>query len=228
MKWKKEPGTPGVQAPISHGGSTHDYVISHRTDQHTVSYRPPGKHEHVGTFTTEKAAKAAAVEHAKGSRSHVTHATKKTPAQLNREIAHALSGRSSRHSTKGSAYDKDDARGGFTGSSRSTRCKHCKTGRCISHSTKHATTRGVSETMFAVEIDRSEFTGDRNLPADARWREDLAHLAEEELGRGRTYRRPAKARYGVIEWTGYRGEVGKLLDWMEAAPGITRYAEIFE
>lgn len=88
MKWKKEPGTPGVQAPISHGGKTHDYVISHRTDQHTVSYRPPGKHEHVGTFTTEKAAKAAAVAHSKGSAR--SHARKKSPAQLDREIADTL------------------------------------------------------------------------------------------------------------------------------------------
>ncbi len=63
FKWKKDPGIPGVQAPISHGGTAHDYVISHRPDQHTVSYRPEGRHEHVGTFPTEKAAKAAAAAH---------------------------------------------------------------------------------------------------------------------------------------------------------------------
>jgi len=75
---------PGIQAPISHGGTEHDYVISHRKDQHTVSFRPPGKHEHVGTFPTERKAKAAAAEHAKAA------TAKKTPAQLDREIAGAL------------------------------------------------------------------------------------------------------------------------------------------
>jgi hypothetical protein len=65
LTWKKEPGMPGIQAPISHGGKKHDYVISHRRDEHTVSFRPPGKHEHVGTFATEKAAKAAAAVHAR-------------------------------------------------------------------------------------------------------------------------------------------------------------------
>lgn len=63
LSWKKEPGS-AVQAPISHGGSAHDYVISHRRDQHTVSYRPPGQHQHVGSYTTERAAKAAAAQHA--------------------------------------------------------------------------------------------------------------------------------------------------------------------
>ena len=63
LSWKKEPGS-AVQAPISHGGSAHDYVISHRPDQHTVSYRPPGQHHHVGSYTTERAAKAAASQHA--------------------------------------------------------------------------------------------------------------------------------------------------------------------
>lgn len=73
LTWKKEPGIPGIQAPISHGGKKHDYVISHRRDEHTVSFRPPGKHAHVGTFVTEKEAKAAAATHARGSlRSHST------------------------------------------------------------------------------------------------------------------------------------------------------------
>jgi hypothetical protein len=196
--------------------------------------------------------------------SQVGHA--KTRAQLDREIADALSRHG--HSTKSSSYDKDDARmfgryayrmeqtkaqaqsnakaegfaahhlaavddgweaerrdtvhGGFAGTSHATRRKARGRSRS-SHATK-----GVGETMFAVEIDRHEFDTKHALPAGARWREDLVHLAEEELGRGRTYRRPKDARYAVIEWTGYRAEVGRLLDWMEAAPGITRYGEIFE
>ena len=89
---------PGIQAPISHGGTEHDYVISHRRDEHNVSYRPPGKHEHVGTFTTEREAKAAAALHASSSRSAApqvtkdtkTMSSKKPPAQLNREIAQSL------------------------------------------------------------------------------------------------------------------------------------------
>jgi hypothetical protein len=88
-----------------------------------------------------------------------------------------------------------------------------------SHATKQST-------LFAVEIDKSEF-GENELPTDARWRTDLVSLAEEELASGRTYRRPKDARYAVIEWTGYRGAVGRLLDWLERTSGITRYAEIF-
>lgn len=89
---------PGIQAPISHGGAEHDYVISHRRDEHNVSYRPPGKHEHVGTFASEREAKAAAALHASSSRSVApqvtkdtkTMSSKKPPAQLNREIAQSL------------------------------------------------------------------------------------------------------------------------------------------
>jgi hypothetical protein len=92
-----------------------------------------------------------------------------------------------------------------------------------SHATK-ATNNG----LFAVEIDRSAFDTDRDLPTGARWRPNQVKLAEDELARGRSYRRPRDARYAVIEWTGYRGEVGRLLDWLEGAEGITRYAEIFE
>ena len=92
-----------------------------------------------------------------------------------------------------------------------------------SHSTK-----AMSNGIFAVEIDRSAFDSGRDLPTGARWRTDRVKLAEEELARGRSYRRPKDARYAVIEWTGYRGEVGRLLDWLEGAAGITRYAEIFE
>lgn len=92
-----------------------------------------------------------------------------------------------------------------------------------SHSTK-----AMSNGLFAVEIDRSKFDSGRDLPTGARWRTDRVKLAEDELARGRSYRRPKDARYAVIEWTGYRGEVGRLLDWLEGSPGITRYAEIFE
>ena len=120
--------------------------------------------------------------------------TKKSPAQLDREIAEALGRGRRSHSTK------------------------------AAHIGEHAAPGG---TLFAVEIDPHAFERS-NLPADARWREDLIQLAEQELGRGRTYRRPKDARYAVIEWTGYRGAVGRLLDWLEGAAGLTRYAEIFE
>ena len=86
----------------------------------------------------------------------------------------------------------------------------------------------MSNGLFAVEIDRSAFDSDRDLPTGAKWRPNQVKLAEDELARGRSYRRPKDARYAVIEWTGYRGEVGRLLDWLEGSPGITRYAEIFE
>ena len=120
-----------------------------------------------------------------------SHATTRTSAQLDREIAEALSG----------------ARRGRTA---------------------HATAASPGRSLFAVEIDRAEFGGADDLPTGARWREDLVRLAEDELARGRTHRRPKDARYVVVEWTGYRAGVGRLLDWMEGTPGITRYAEIFE
>lgn len=138
-----------------------------------------------------------------GSSSHATR--KKSPSQLNREIKAVLSG--GRKSNCG-------VRGCDCG------CPHAKKKSRSSHATK------ADPNLFAVEIDRSEFKKD-DLPADARWRADLVPLAEAELARGRTYRRPKDARYAVIEWTGYRAGVGRLLDWMEGAPGITRYAEIF-
>lgn len=56
-KWKSDPGMPGIQAPLSFGG---DFVISHRPQNFTVSYRPPGEHHHVGSFGTLRQAKAAA------------------------------------------------------------------------------------------------------------------------------------------------------------------------
>ena len=102
----------------------------------------------------------------------------------------------------------------FSGSSHATRRSH--------------STKAMSNGLFAVEIDRSEFDSERDLPTNARWRTDRVKLAEDELARGRSYRRPKDARYAVIEWTGYRGEVGRLLDWLEGAAGVTRYAEIFE
>ena len=103
----------------------------------------------------------------------------------------------------------------FSGSTHATRRR--------SHSTK-----AMSNGLFAIEIDRAVFDNDRVLPVGARWRADRVKLAEDELARGRSYRRPKDARYAVIEWTGYRGEVGRLLDWLEGASGVTRYAEIFE
>jgi len=193
---------------------------------------------------------------------------KKTPAQLDREIAEAIGGcRECAHGSRGHSHatklDRDDARrfgrdayrmertkaqarsdarsegfgawqldaveegwdaerrdtrgGGFAGTSHATRRK------ARSHAAKK-----ISGTLFAVEIDSREFDRGRALPSDAVWRGDLVHLAEAELARGRSYRRPKDARYAVIEWTGYRAGVGHLLEWLEASPGITRYAEIFE
>jgi hypothetical protein len=60
LAWKEDPGSH-VQAPLSYAG---DYVISHRTDQHNVSYRPPGEHHHVGCYKTKAEARAAAERHA--------------------------------------------------------------------------------------------------------------------------------------------------------------------
>jgi hypothetical protein len=120
------------------------------------------------------------------------HATKKSPAQLDREIADALSWSRGR-----------------------------------SHATMAAKPT-VDANLFAIEIDPSEFDASRKLPDGATWRDDLGHLAEAELSRGRTYRRPQGAGYRVIEWAGYRAAVGRLLDWLEATAGVTRYAEIFE
>ncbi len=115
LTWKRRSGTPGISAPISYG-EKHHYVISHRPEDHTVSYRPPGEHHHVGSYSTERAAKAAAEQHAQtgaappsNTRSVIaawgpkgpppewqwgqgkrSHATKKSSAQLDREIAEVL------------------------------------------------------------------------------------------------------------------------------------------
>lgn len=59
-RWKRNPGSK-IQAPLSYKGH---YVISHRENEHTVSYRPPGQHHHVGTYKTEEEAKKAADAHA--------------------------------------------------------------------------------------------------------------------------------------------------------------------
>jgi hypothetical protein len=60
LAWKEDPGSR-VQAPLSFAGH---YVISHRTDEHNVSYRPPGEHHHVGCYKTKAEARAAAERHA--------------------------------------------------------------------------------------------------------------------------------------------------------------------
>lgn len=145
LKWKKDPGMPGIQAPISHGHGVvppHDYVISHRRDQHTVSYRPPGKHESVGSFATEKEAKVAADTHARGSRSH---AVKKTAAQLDREIAASMDG-----------------------------CRDCGRGRCgRSHATKKQPPRVAYRIQLspselkAVEFARGRYAWPDMLSAHA-------------------------------------------------------------
>lgn len=95
----------------------------------------------------------------------------------------------------------------------------------LSRRPRHATK--IASTLFALEFDPSEFDRGRDLPADAKWRPDLVDLAKQELERGRSHRRPKDARYTVIEWTGFRGALGRLLDWLEKSPGVTRYAEIF-
>ncbi|HSX22545.1 MAG TPA: hypothetical protein VLE97_07215 [Gaiellaceae bacterium] len=122
LRWKREPGSKN-QAPLSHGHGVrppHDYVISHRPEDHTVSYRPPGQHHHVGSYKSERDAKAAAEEHAKsgiappsntrwsvsawgaggppkewqggGGHGHAAkkRGGKKSPGQLDREIAQSL------------------------------------------------------------------------------------------------------------------------------------------
>jgi len=81
--------------------------------------------------------------------------------------------------------------------------------------------------LIGVEIDPHAFDAEDDLPRGARWRKDLVALAEKELRHGRSYRRPKNARYNVVEWISYRGEIGRLLEWLESTPGVTRYAEIF-
>lgn len=61
MKWTTHPGNE-VCAELSSSG---DYVISHRTAHHVVSFRPPGKHVHVGVGLTKPLAKKIAEKHNK-------------------------------------------------------------------------------------------------------------------------------------------------------------------
>lgn len=53
LKWRTRRGN-AISAPLSYAG---DFVISHRHEWHTASYRPPGKHVHLGVFLTKKAAR---------------------------------------------------------------------------------------------------------------------------------------------------------------------------
>ena len=59
LVWETRPGD-AVMAPISYAGP---YVISHRPEEHTVSFRIPGQHAYLGVFTTEEEAKQAAEAH---------------------------------------------------------------------------------------------------------------------------------------------------------------------
>lgn len=62
FRWKLNKGQRGVQAPVSFAKH---YAVSHRPGEHTVSYRPPGQHHHVGTYKTKAAALRAAEKHHK-------------------------------------------------------------------------------------------------------------------------------------------------------------------
>jgi hypothetical protein len=62
VKWKHTKGD-AISAPLSYTIDNH-YVISHRSRQHTISYRPPGEHHHVSTWTTKAASIRAAEQHA--------------------------------------------------------------------------------------------------------------------------------------------------------------------
>lgn len=187
------------------------------------------------------------------------HARKKSPAQLEREIAEALAKKPADQWTvhdrlavmtpsqkKRELKDLQAAREnylralGYAGNTPDQVRKYhdaieeidAKMRLFSSAGSTHArrrshSTKATSNGLFAVEIDRATFESTRDLPTGAHWRPNQAKLAEDELAHGRSYRRPKDARYAVIEWTGYRSEVGRLLDWLERAEGITRYAEIF-
>ena len=131
-----------------------------------------------------------------------------------------------RYATEAEARGAADKVGGWI--EHGGRVVHGRAPRDHAQRRGHSTTKALSNGLFAVEIDRSAFDGGRDLPSGAHWRADRVKLAEDELARGRSHRRPKDARYAVIEWTGYRGGVGRLLDWLEGAAGVTRYAEIFE
>ena len=59
MTWATRLGSR-ISAPLSFSGP---YVISHRRDCHTLSYRPTGVHKHLGQFKTVDEAKEAAETH---------------------------------------------------------------------------------------------------------------------------------------------------------------------
>lgn len=63
LSWEHVPRTD-VCAALSWTpeGADH-YVVSHRCREHTVSWRPPGQHVHVSTWTTKAAALRAAQAH---------------------------------------------------------------------------------------------------------------------------------------------------------------------
>jgi hypothetical protein len=60
MNWQHTPETKKVTALTFSG----DYIISHRPECFTVSYRPTGQHYHVGQFQNVADGQAAAEEHA--------------------------------------------------------------------------------------------------------------------------------------------------------------------
>lgn len=59
LVWEEIEGSKDC-APLSCSGH---YVISHRFEWHTVSYRPPGQRHHVGSYATPELATDAAEEH---------------------------------------------------------------------------------------------------------------------------------------------------------------------
>lgn len=63
MKWVYHRRTRDCASLSCYG----PYVVSHRPGLHIVSYRPTGKHVHVGEYQTWQAAKAATEQHARTS-----------------------------------------------------------------------------------------------------------------------------------------------------------------
>lgn len=85
---------------------------------------------------------------------------------------------------------------------------------------------------IAVEIDGSKVRSPVDLepPYGTKIHHgaEAEREAEKELSGGRkSYRKPASAFYAIFEWTKPRGEVGRLIDWLEGGDiPVTRYAEI--
>lgn len=80
IDWSHYPGSD-ICCPLT---SWEDYVISHRPDQFTLSYRPKDSHIPLGQFTTLELAKSEAVEHkhfretwGKGQRESAPHQPEK-------------------------------------------------------------------------------------------------------------------------------------------------------